>query len=28
MAKDELIVKSSNGKKWLITEKGEKELDS
>ena len=27
MAKDELIVKSSNGKKWLITEKGEKELD-
>lgn len=28
MAKDELIVKSSNGKKWLITEKGEKELYS
>ena len=26
MAKDELIVKSSNGKKWKITEKGEKEL--
>ena len=26
MAKDELIVKSPNGKKWQITEKGEKEL--
>lgn len=26
MAKDELIVKSPNGKKWKITEKGEKEL--
>lgn len=26
MAKDELIVKSSNEKKWKITEKGEKEL--
>ena len=26
MAKDELIVKSTNGKKWKITEKGEKEL--
>lgn len=28
MAKDKLIVKSSNGKKWLITEIGEKELYS
>ena len=26
MAKDELIVKLSNGKNWKITEKGEKEL--
>lgn len=28
LAKDGLIMKSSNGKQWIITEKGEKELEA